>query len=150
MVCMCFVQTTSGSRWRGYAGRPEATCRSWASTSSGGASYASPAARSCDPRPRRDAKHLCGETGRTWKHSRTARRGRLFPVCPAGWKADSQWQRKDDLKTTKTKTVGWWFWATCNIVTHLYSPPPAGGLDWRIVGIKDRFLKHQQCLLTAI
>lgn len=43
-VFVCVFQRRSVNRWRGYAGHPEATCRSSASTSSGDASYASPAA----------------------------------------------------------------------------------------------------------
>lgn len=48
-LCLYVFQRRSGSRWKGYAGRPEATCRSLVSTSSGGANYARPAAQSCDP-----------------------------------------------------------------------------------------------------
>ena len=43
-VYVCVFQRRSVSRWRGYAGRPEAICRSSVSTSSGDANYASPAA----------------------------------------------------------------------------------------------------------
>lgn len=43
------LQTRSGSRWRGCGGRPGATCRSSASTSSGDANCANRAASSCDP-----------------------------------------------------------------------------------------------------
>lgn len=55
-VSLCFLhghsaavgQRRSGSRWRGYAGPLEATCRSSASTSNADGSCANPAAASCD------------------------------------------------------------------------------------------------------